>query len=469
MFGVAVLLGIAVRVVVMLGFFPAFVYSDGPTYLDLSEHLAPSQERVVGYAVVLKVLLWVTDQVWFVAVVQHVLGLLTAVIGYALLRRWGVGPVVATLGVLPVLFDGMQLVLEHSVLADVVFDLLLLVAVAILAWRRSPRVPAAALAGLALGAAALTKIAGGPVILGAVVLCLVLAAGWRMKLLTTLAVCVAFVVPLLGYAAWYHSVHGVYALSESGGRAKYMRTTGFVDCSRFVVPEYEQRLCPTTPVGQRYDPTFYGWHDPDNTHGLEPPKGMTLNQVFGDFARRAIAAQPQTYRAIVWRDVKMTFAWHRWDDYEYSTSRKWMFDGYRAWLPTDYTGPAYREHGGRLLTAKQPWSGFLWTYGGWVYLPGPVLLALLALVAIATLWPSRWSRNPGVGRSLGFVLAALGMGLVVIPDVTAQFTWRYVLPAFVLVPMAAALAWARLAGRPRPDEARRIGRRATETRPSDRF
>ena len=43
---------------------------------------------------------------------------------YALLRRWSVPPLVATLACLPALFDAMQLSLEHSVLSDVLFDLL---------------------------------------------------------------------------------------------------------------------------------------------------------------------------------------------------------------------------------------------------------------------------------------------------------------------------------------------------------
>ena len=51
------------------------------------------------------------------------------------------------------------------------------------------------------------------------------------------------------YAAWYHAEHGVWALTESGGRALYMRTTGFVDCSTFTMPAYERPLCPAEPLG----------------------------------------------------------------------------------------------------------------------------------------------------------------------------------------------------------------------------
>ena len=40
------------------------------------------------------------------------------------------------------------------------------------------------------------------------------------------------------------------------------------------------------------------------------------------------------------------------------------------------------------------------------------------------------------------------MGLVAVPDLTAEFTWRYQLPLVVLAPVAAALAWARAVAQP---------------------
>ena len=40
-----------------------------------------------------------------------------------------------------------------------------------------------------------------------------------------------FAVPLTAYAAWYHHENGAFAITQASGRALYMRTTTFVDCS----------------------------------------------------------------------------------------------------------------------------------------------------------------------------------------------------------------------------------------------
>jgi hypothetical protein len=40
---------------------------------------------------------------------------------------------------------------------------------------------------------------------------------------------------------------------------------------------------------------------------------------------------------------------------------------------------------------------------------------------------------------------------MLVPAVTAEFTWRYQLPAVVFLPMGAALAWTRLTGPRRQD------------------
>src|SRR3954452_5609334 len=84
---VAVLAVAAVlRVLVQIAFPPGFLASDAPTYLAMVDLLQPSPNRPAGYGAVLRVLSWVTRDLWAVAVTQHVLGLLTAVILYAAMR-----------------------------------------------------------------------------------------------------------------------------------------------------------------------------------------------------------------------------------------------------------------------------------------------------------------------------------------------------------------------------------------------
>src|SRR5262245_45096923 len=267
--------GAVLRVVVQLSFPPGFIFSDGPVYLSLVDHVAPLDERVVGYGLWLHALSWLSREIWLITGVQHLLGLATATLAYVLLRRWGVGRWLAALATVPVLFDGMQLVLEHSVLSDVVFDLLVLAGVGALAWHRQLRMPMTLLGGVLLGAAVCVRVVGQPLVVAAVLFCLFAAVTWRSRFVHAVAVAAAFAVPVLGYAAWFHQEHGTWAMSESGGRAMYMRTTAWVDCSQFTMPEYERPLCPPEPVGERLEPTVYGWHSPDPSHGLTPPDGIT--------------------------------------------------------------------------------------------------------------------------------------------------------------------------------------------------
>ena len=41
---------------------------------------------------------------------------------------------------------------------------------------------------------------------------------------------VGCVVPLLGYAAWFHSWHGTYSLSRSDGFYLWGRMSSFAEC-----------------------------------------------------------------------------------------------------------------------------------------------------------------------------------------------------------------------------------------------
>jgi hypothetical protein len=441
-FVIALILAVGVRGLVQLAFPPAFVFSDGPTNLSLVDSFTPSTSRTVGYGVLLGALAELTRAVWLVSVTQHLLGLLTAVLLYLLMRRWGVSAGLATAATVPVLFDGMQLVLEHAVLTDVLFNFVVVCAVAVLAWSRRPGVGAAALAGLLLGAAVLVRVTGVPMVVAGVVFCLLAATTLRARVGTALALALTFVVPLVAYASWYHQEQGKWALTEAGGRALYMRTTTFVDCSRLEVPTYQERLCPSEPLGQRRDPTFYGWHDADGILALDPPPGTTPDEAQREFALAAIAAQPGDYATVVVRDFMSAFFPMRTDLFEYETSYKWHFKQYIGYVSTDWTRPAYAAHGGQQPYARQPFANLMGVYGSVVYLWGPLVLALL-VIALTGLVKRVPPDRPDT-RPLVFLLTALGVGLVLVPDLTAQFTWRYQLPAIVLLPVAAALAWTRI-------------------------
>jgi hypothetical protein len=434
----------AVRVVLAVAFPPAFLMSDGPAYLDLAERLVPSRDRPVGYSIFVRGLQEITRSLTLITSVQIVLGLLTAVVAYALLRRWGVTPVIATLATVPMLFDAMQLLLEHAILSDVLFGLFVVSAIAALAWWPAPRAWSTAAAGLLLGLATLVRVVAEPSVVLAALFLLLVATTWRSRLLHVLLVVVSFALPVTAYAAWYHHEHGAWAITQASGRALYMRTTTFVDCDTIVVPDYERVLCPAQPVGDRSDPTWYGWHSPDTVPRLHPPSGVSRQEAMRDFAIRAIKAQPDDYARAVARDFLLAFvAVDRHDHYEMSTSVKWRLDTIVPYEHrSHYMSLAFEERVGGIPAPRQPMANIMEWYGRVVFVPGPLALAILGL-AIAGIVVRRPQEQPSL-RPLALLTLAMPLMLILVPDVTAQFVWRYQLPLVTLLPLSAALGWTRI-------------------------
>ncbi len=438
-------LATALRLVVMVAFTPALVHSDGPVYLSFLDTFEPSPERPSGYSLVLLTpLSWLTDSLSAVAAAQHLIGLSTAVLLYVLLRRWGVRRWPATFASLPVLFDSLQLILEHTVLSDTLFELMLVLGVAVLGWRRRPTPTAALVAGLLLGASAAVRLVAEPLVVVGVAYCLLAGDGWRGRLKAAAALAVGFALPIGAYATWYHQEQGRFALSDFQAKSMYMRSTTFVDCAHLSVPDYERVLCPAEPRGQRLDPTYYAYHDLRTLPRLAPPPGTTPDDAMRDFAFEAIREQPVAYVGTVIRDVALNFDVVRVDRFEYDTAHKWRFWSYLHPQATDWTGPAYAAHGGDQLAAHQPFAGALAIYGWVGYLPGPILLGCLVM---GLLGGTRRRRFPGPElRPLSLLLTVTAAALLIVPALTAEFTWRYQLPALALLPAAAALGLTALRG-----------------------
>jgi hypothetical protein len=439
-FVIALVLAVGLRVVVSLAFTPALMMSDGPRYLSYVDTPGPAQDRVVGYSLlVLHPLSLITEGLVAITSIQHVMGPATAILLYALLRHWGAGRWPATLATLPVLFDALQLLLEHAPLSDTPFVLLVTAGMVVLGWHRRPTTAFVLVAGLLLGTSVTVRQVGLPLILSGVAFCLLVGQGWRARLGTAAVFTLGFVLPVGAYATWYHEEHGVYALTEIGGRSLYMRTTSFVDCSGLSIPEYQRVLCPPEPTGERKDPSDYGWGANPTVSRLQPPPDTTRTEAARQFAIQAIREQPVDYATVVARDFALNFDLRRDDRFEFDTAEKWRFGSYVDLEPDDWTRPAFDAHGGEQLSTHQPYANILVAYQNIGYLPGPLLLGCLAL---GLLGGFGWRRaRHAEARWVCLLLTVSGVGLMLVPDVTTQFVWRYQLPALVLLPGGAALAY----------------------------
>jgi len=468
-FTVVLAAAVLVRIIVIVGYPPILWFNDSYNYIyDAVTHI-PDPVRPNGYPFFIKLLLPL-HSAYPLTLLQAAMGVGLGVIIYALLRHRGLPWWGATLPTLPVLFDAYELHLEHMITADTLFIFFGTVAIVILCWSDRPSVPVMAVAGLLIGYATLVRSVGQPLLVVVLVAMLVRRVGWR-RLVTLL---VAGVVPIAAYMIWFHGTYGKYALTESSGTFLYSRVSAFAECDKINPPSDVRALCDPTPPYLRPVSGEYLWADnelwPDNKvttplfnlyNSADTSLRFTpaVNGMAEKFAKEAILAQPVDYLRVVARDTLHTFGWSRQPDPHnyYGNGAAFRFvsgqtlDRLIPWWAKPYKGDAAamqtyqarQDFGGPGLgkaRAVHPWEHLLQIYQRYFYLRGP-LLALIVLIGAAGVL-ARWRRWGSIGL-LPWLVGAL---MIVLPPMTAGFSYRYVLAAVPAVCLAAGLAFARRPG-----------------------
>ncbi|GAA2208487.1 hypothetical protein GCM10009850_039450 [Nonomuraea monospora] len=415
---IAMLPAIGLRVLTVLGFPPAILFY-GDSFAFLKEELAPGTARPSGYSLLLA-LLRPAHSLTLVTVLQHLLVLGLAVALYALLRRRGLPGWGATLLVTPLLYDEFLLLLEHMIMADAVFIVLVAAAVALIVWRVTPAT--AAVGGLLLGLAGITRTVGLPLLILTAAYLLVRRYGWR----PLVALLVAGALPLGAYATWMKVEKGKFGLTEADGNFLWSRTMSFADCEVIKPSERLAVLCPGMPVEQRPYPPHWLWESFSPL--LKVPGTANRNQLAGEFARQAILAQPGAYLGAVATDLKQLLRWERTavdekTPYKLPASERPISESVRGVAESYEAGPAATR-------VVEPFAGWLRAYQRFGYVPFPLLTLALVATLAAALVRRRWDALlPG--------LAALA--LIASPPFLAAFDVRYVIPAIPLICLAAGL------------------------------
>ncbi|MFD0468751.1 hypothetical protein ACFQ0B_10855 [Nonomuraea thailandensis] len=371
-------------------------------------------------------------------VLQHLLMLALAVALYALLRRRGLPGWGAALLVTPLLYDEFLILLEHMIMADAVFVVLVSAAIALIVWRVTPAT--AAVGGMLLGLAGITRTVGLPLLLLTAAYLLVRRYGWR----PLVALLVAGTIPLGAYATWMKVEKGKFGLTEADGNFLWSRTMSFADCAVIKPPERLSVLCPGMPVEQRPYPPHWLWESFSPL--LKVPGTANRNQLAGEFARQAILAQPGAYLGAVATDLKQLLRWERTavdekTPYKLPASERPISESVRGVAESYEAGPAATR-------VVEPYAGWLRAYQRFGYVPFPLLMLALVGTLAAALVRRRWDALlPG--------LAALA--LVASPPFLAAFDVRYVIPAIPLICLAAGLT---LAARGIGPRRRRSGKRS---------
>lgn len=434
-FLVTLALGGVLRLITMLGYRSVMWFPDSFDYLTGGMTLTPNLIRPSGYSLLLRAL-QPFHSLALVALIQHLLGMGIAVLIYVLLRgRFGLPGWGATLAAAPVLFDAFQIQLEHLLMSDTLFAFLVMSALTVLLWRPVPDLRASVAAGLLLGLAAITRSVGLPLLLVALVYLTARRVGVRRVLATILACA----LPMAMYAMWFSTRTGRLTLTSSTGIFLYSRTTSFADCARFHPPVEELPLCVRTSPPNRPVPHTYIWGRVSPLHRLDgEPFSAHMDSLAGDFAKRAVLAQPDDYLIVFAIDLARTFQWGHPVYPERHTYSYYVF-GDRAKQPPPDVAAKLRgydpEHTRTRVVA--PYAGFLRFYQRHFYLKG-TFFGLIMLIGLYGLIARRRELGGAVLLPWGVTAA-----LIVIPPATAQFDYRYVLVAVPAACVAAAMVLGR--------------------------
>ena len=413
---VLLLLGAALRGVTEAAYWPALIFPDSVRYLQYAHNFIHGRwtvddQRQSGYSILITPAV-ALNAIWLIPLVQHLAGLATAVLIYAVLIRLGARRWLAALATIPVLFDPLQLILEQYVLTDIWTVLLVMAALALLIARRY------ALAGLLLGIAVTFRDEELIMIVPALIY-----AGrmWRKSL--ALAVC--FLIPVTAYLGWFDATRGHWNFTTFSGAFLYGRVADFADCTGLSLLAYEKPLCPTQPPAQRIA-DFYTWNPASPQWTFTVPPGRSRDGVVQDFSMRILQHQPLAYAEAAAKDFLYGFSPVRGAGPEHYSPSYLKF--HRQIPPDPQAAASLKAIGISWPASNQGLAGFLAGY--WFYIPGPLLAAGLVIGVAGAL----------IKRNREALLFSLSAIAVLIPAAAfATFDWRYQLPQLTLIPIAAVL------------------------------
>ena len=417
-----------------------FFGGDSSQYLRLAYEGDPvgfAYERPSGYPLVIDALTAVWRELAVVTTVQHLAGLATGVLLYALLVRLDVPRVVATVAAAVVLLDGYAIALEQHILTESLFTLALFAAMYLTIVGNGRPLPLAG-AGALLAAATLMRTAG----LFAVPAWLAYVAWTTRRPVPVLAATAALALPLVGYAAWHDAETGDFGLTRASGWFLYARIGEIGECRGADVPEEGRRLCRRLPRDSEEGPAYHLFHEDGILHRTygsltgTPERQARINGTLRDFAVAIIRDRPLEYAGMVGRD-----------SLRYLTpgvESRYISDQAISFRDESDLTPLLERvrepHLPGLDNRVHPPAAVLRAYADVVHTPrwlvGPLLLAVLAVLVAPLVTRVARPRH----RAEAVLLAGVAVTLVVGVTATSEFVVRYLLPAMPLLVAAGTLA-----------------------------
>jgi len=281
---------------------------------------------------------------------------------------------------------------------------------------------------------------GEPLLVVFVVYMIIRRFNWR-KIAATLVV---GLVPAFIYAGAFDLEHGQFAMSDATGVFLYSRVMTFAECSKMTVPVNELMLCTVVPPDKRPIAQSYIWTSATPLDYFPPPKfSPGVNKLAEDFAIRAIEAQPLDYAKAVFDDTWRVFGWQRQVFPQAATYDEYLFLPQGLPIPT-WDNASLGRYGSYAAAYVQgnpatqvvnPFAVIIRDYQRYIWLPGTIygLILLAGLGGMVLAW-----RRLGGEALLPW---AISLALIAIPAATAEYDYRYVLPAVPFACLAAVIAF----------------------------
>ena len=434
----AVVLGVAivVRTAVAVAYWPAVFFGDSWSYLNLAfegNPVAFAPDRPSGYPLVIDVLSLFGRSLAVITIAQHIAGLVTGVLVYALILRLRLPRWVATAGAALVVLDAYAIALEQQVLAEAFFTLALVASFYLVVGR--DRAPASLAAGGVLLALAATMRTAA---VFAVPIWLLYVVWSHRSVRFVAPAAIGLAVPLLAYAMWHSAETGRFGLTQADGWFLYGRVGGIADCGRADIPREARPLCARNERDRREGAAYHIWNADGPARRVfggmsrDAQTQERSNEILRDFALAIIRDRPGEYIDLVWSDFTRYFdadaASRGNSDLAVQLPQFGRLVGLNK-IARDRWFPDYVPH-------VQPPAKRVRDYHEVAHTPRPVMGAL-ALAAVAALLVSALAgllrRPPLPRRKEVFLLSGAGLAMLLGTAATSEFVLRYLIPVVPLL------------------------------------
>lgn len=432
-------LGTCLRLALHVGLSPTTLAQPDPwLYVRAAaEGIFSDPIHPAGYAILLRMLRPLSPDPVVVVAVQHILGLVAAGLLYATGRRLGASPVWTSLPAAALALSLDQVLVEHTLISDSVFVVLVVLAVySLMRWGTDPDGPLTwlVIAG-AVAACAMFVRASAPILVIALIAAAAMAGtrSFGRSMLRSGAVLAGLALVAGPYLVSQYSATGRWALTEASGWSLYSRVAPFARCEVANPPPDTKFLCEDSDPSGRGGPDFYAWRGgPARARYGDFDKG---NDELGRFALAVLQNQFREYVGEVATDFVRYFSFlegHRESDGGRGGSAL-RIDS--SWEPTERnTLQVIENYYGDIDPVRR--DGVLDTLASGQQVLRVSRYPLLAASLLAIFGAAKIAR---LRRAIAFNMF-VAAGSVLFSVAVSTYNWRYALPWIPFVFLAAALA-----------------------------